>query len=230
MGAQTAAYRRGRVFLPRKEKQQQRGQILALGRSGRGTYATRPAATEIEYHPPHLYRSYAPFLESTEIRRCRNTNRQSHQKPLCRSERKRAHGFPVSTEKLPSDTPQIVSAGTCRQGRVGPAARRSFDKFFNNSVRRFPFSANLLRQKKNFVRTTETAREDANVKCSDTFSRIASRSWSSSNSSLAFPSFFFSLRSVFRAVFAFFADFAAAFDVCAFDNFFFPMMIASPQD
>lgn len=70
-----------------------------------------------------------------------------------------AHGFPVFTEKLSSDAPQIVSAGTCRQGRVGPAARRPFDKLFNNSVRGFPFSANLLRRKK-IVRTAETARED----------------------------------------------------------------------
>ena len=156
MTAQMATYRRGRVFLPQKEKRPPRGQILGPDRSGRQTYATHSAVTEIECCAPHSYRSYAPFLESTEIRRCRNTIKQSNQKHFRRSKGKRAHGFPVFAEELPSDAPQIVSAGTCRQSRVCPAARWSLDKLFSNSVRRFPFSANLLRQKL-FVRAIETA-------------------------------------------------------------------------
>jgi hypothetical protein len=139
-----ATHQRGRASLPQKEKQPQRGQILAPDTPGRQTYATHPTVTCIEY-ASRFYSSYIPYRESTEIRHCRNT-RQGHQRSLRRSKEKGTHGFPIFAEELSPDAPQIISTGTCRQRRIGPAARWSFDKLFSYSVRRFPFSANLLRR------------------------------------------------------------------------------------
>ena len=61
-----------------------------------------------------------------------------------KSKKETAHRFPILAEKLPSNAPQIVTRGTCRESCVCPPARWTFDKFLSYSMRLLPLSADLL--------------------------------------------------------------------------------------
>ena len=81
-----------------------------------------------------------------------------------------AHRFPILAEKLSSNAPQMVTGGTCCEGCVRSPARWTFDKLLSYSMRLLPLPADLL----GMSLLAELGR--VNTECSDTFSRIASRS------------------------------------------------------
>ena len=56
----------------------------------------------------------------------------------------KTYGFAVFAEKLSPNTPQVVSARTCRQCRVGSPTRWALDQLLSNRMRSFPFAADLL--------------------------------------------------------------------------------------
>ena len=212
---------------------QRREQSGDQGKSERQIYATHPNCLSGSSDLSLLLRS--PSQENSEIRRYRSTERGRVSQRFRRAFTIKEFILIVNGEKIDQNAKEMLPTAFPSSLKNSPPMHQRWLPFGHGVrvalARRLggPSTSSSV----TLCASSQSCRIylEINHGCwktlekEGTFSRIPSRSWSSSSTSLDFVDFFFSLFSTFWFALAFFAAFTAAFDAAGPD-FFFAMMSA----